>query len=191
MRSTGLPHQAIVTEDEPTTLPRRTLWPSTSSAVAARIHKPSFARRSASCFDSASSRVSVLEHCHVWNEPGSRCVWRAMKWTAELLRKPAWWVLNQHLCVMESARKAERDKPERDTGIHQVVLTCDTESGRLSFFERFEDSVLTGDKTLASSMRPLSSREVNQNMGLCAPNISNFSPTPACHTVVRHPGTKV
>ena len=99
--------------------------------------------------------------------------------------------LEPTLMSWESARKAARDKPERDTGIHQVVLMCDTESGRLSFFERFEDSVLTGDTTLASSMRPLSSREVNQNMGLCAPNMSIFSPTPACHTVVRHPGTKM
>ena len=44
-RSTGLTHQAIVMEDGPTTPPRRTLWPSTSSARVTRIQKPGFARR--------------------------------------------------------------------------------------------------------------------------------------------------
>ena len=98
--------------------------------------------------------------------------------------------LEPTLMLWESARKAARDKPERDIEIHQVVLTCDRESGRLLFFDRCEDCVLTGNK-IASSTRPLSSCEVNQNMDLYTPNISNFSRTPACHTVMRHPGTKM
>ena len=111
MRSTGLPHQAIVTEDEPTTLPRRHSGPpplrpsrqGSTSQVSQDALRLVSTRRALVAVDTSETHnghVSVLEHCHVWNEPGSRCVWWAIKWTAELLRKPAWWVLNQHLCVM-------------------------------------------------------------------------------------------
>ena len=97
--------------------------------------------------------------------------------------------LEPTLMLWESARKAARDKPERDIEIHQVVVTCDRESGRLSCFERFEDSVLTGNKTLASSTRPLSSREVNQNMDLCTPQhielLTNVR-MPYCGETSRH-----